>query len=266
MAGVPLTLGFVGKDGAYEALLHGERTGFAWLLVLIVVASSLLGLAGLLAGVLPFRGDVPSITEAHEPAWPLWLPPLVLAVTGLLAGVAPSILNGPLSSAATAIVGVPADVSFAVWHGLTPALMLSVLTLAARRMCVHAARGRADADVARHAAGRSDLYNGMLAALDTVSRAIGPPLHSASLRSYVMVIVVHRDRWWAALRSSPIRVWVQQSRAPVSTSTKCSSSSSSSPVRSRRRGASTMAAVLSLGVVGYGVAMMFLALARRISR
>ncbi len=55
MAGVPLTLGFVGKDGAYEALLHGGGWS-AWLLILTVLASILLGLAGLLAGVLPFRG------------------------------------------------------------------------------------------------------------------------------------------------------------------------------------------------------------------
>ena len=57
MAGVPLTLGFVGKDGAYEALLHGGGWS-PWLLALTVLASILLGLAGLLAGVLPFRGGV----------------------------------------------------------------------------------------------------------------------------------------------------------------------------------------------------------------
>ena len=49
MAGVPLTLGFVGKDGAYEALLHAADW-FPWLLALMVLASILLGLAGLLAG------------------------------------------------------------------------------------------------------------------------------------------------------------------------------------------------------------------------
>ena len=45
MAGVPLTLGFIGKDGAYEALLHGGGWS-AWLLILTVLASILLGLAG----------------------------------------------------------------------------------------------------------------------------------------------------------------------------------------------------------------------------
>ena len=43
MAGVPLTLGFVGKDGAYEALLHGGDRSL-WLLGLTVLASMLLGL------------------------------------------------------------------------------------------------------------------------------------------------------------------------------------------------------------------------------
>ncbi len=59
MAGVPLTLGFVGKDAAYEALLHGGPAG-VWLLALTVLASILLGLAGLLAGIGPFTGSGPN--------------------------------------------------------------------------------------------------------------------------------------------------------------------------------------------------------------
>ena len=39
-----------------------------------------------------------------------WLPPLALAVSGVLAGVAPWILNAPLSAAAGAILNTPADV------------------------------------------------------------------------------------------------------------------------------------------------------------
>ena len=39
MAGVPLTLGFVAKDGAYEALLT-PASWLPWLLVLMVLAAS----------------------------------------------------------------------------------------------------------------------------------------------------------------------------------------------------------------------------------
>ena len=102
MAGVPLTLGFVGKDGAYEALLHAADW-FPWLLVLMVLSSILLGVAGLVAGVWPFTRQAATVNEVHEPAWELRVPPLILAASGLLAGFVPSILNGSISAAATAI-------------------------------------------------------------------------------------------------------------------------------------------------------------------
>jgi hypothetical protein len=148
MAGVPLTLGFAGKDGAYEALQHAPDW-FPWPLALLVLVSILLGVAGLLAGVLPFwRRGIPS-SDAHDPAWPLWLPPTILAGCGLVAGVAPWLLDGPLTAAARAAAGAPIDVSLSVWHGVTPALLLSALTLRGRRARVCRARRRVEADVAR---------------------------------------------------------------------------------------------------------------------
>jgi multicomponent Na+:H+ antiporter subunit A len=119
MAGVPLTLGFIAKDGAYEALLH-DGDWSRWLLVLTVTSSMLLGAAGLLAGWLPFRG-VSLQPEAHEPGWQLWIPPLTLAAAGLLVGVAPQLLNAPLSSAAASILNTPSTMTLAVWHGESPA-------------------------------------------------------------------------------------------------------------------------------------------------
>ena len=97
MAGVPLTFGFVGKDGAYEALLHATDW-YPWLLALIVGSSILLGLAGLLVGVLPFLGGAPAGREGHEPPWPLWVPPVVLAASGLLGGIVPFIFDRPMSA------------------------------------------------------------------------------------------------------------------------------------------------------------------------
>ena len=186
MAGVPLTLGFAGKDGAYEALLHASDW-YPWLVALIVLSSIFLGLAGLLAGVLPFRG-VAATKEGHDPPWPLLFPPLFLAAIGLLVGIAPSILNGPLSAAATASASVPVDVSLSVWHGVTPALLLSVLTLAAVGLA-YVMHETLRTRTWRTRYGTEDVYDGAMAILDAVSRTIAPALHSASLRTYVMVIV-----------------------------------------------------------------------------
>ena len=129
MAGLPLTLGFVAKDGAYEALLHASDW-FPWLLMLIVIVSIFLGLAGLLAGVSPFRGAAPA-KEGHDPAWSLWMPPLVARRRRPGGGPRALRCSTALSSAATATAGVPIDVSLSLWHGLTPALLLSALTLVA---------------------------------------------------------------------------------------------------------------------------------------
>ena len=188
MAGVPLTLGFVGKDGAYEALLQAAD-GFPWLLGLMVLASIFLGLAGLIAGLLPFRGNAPPGKEVHDPPWPLWVPPLILAMCGLFVGVAPSLLNGSLSTAATAVAGTSVAASLAVWHGVTPTLLLSALTLTAVAFgyVVHESVRMRTWKPRR---GSEDLYEGTLSALDAVSRVIAPALHSASLRTYVMLEVV----------------------------------------------------------------------------
>jgi multicomponent Na+:H+ antiporter subunit A len=270
MAGVPLTLGFVGKDGAYESLLHANH-GFPWLLTLMVLASILLGLAGLLAGVLPFVGKAPSMdavvrstneaarsmNQVHEPAWPLWLPPVVLALGGLLAGMAPSMLDRPISTAATAITGASEGVSLSLWHGLTPALLMSVVTLVAVGGA-YAARDGLRRRMWTPRRGAEDLYAAVLWTLDTVSRTMAPALHSASLRTYVMVIVATAFLVGdVALVSEAGRDFaLPQTNATVHdvfiVFLIVAGAISAALARS------TISAVLSLGVVGYGVAMTFL--------
>ena len=254
MAGVPLTLGFVAKDGAYEALL-GPGQWSVWLLAATVVSSILMGLAGLLAGVLPFRG--PSAGDrGHEPEWRLLLPPLTLAAIGMLAGLAPWLLNAPLAAAAGVIRHQPAALSLAIWHGLSPALMLSAVTLVAVAGA-YSLRDRLRNRTWRPRMGTEQLYGGSVSWLDAISRVIGPPLHSASLRSYVMVIVLAvMAAGFAALSTLPTH------RLSPRTDVQLHEVLIVVVIIAGAIGAalakSTMAAVLSLGVVGYGVAMTFL--------
>ena len=255
MAGVPLTFGFVGKDGAYEALLHASDW-YPALLTLIVLASILLGLAGLLAGVLPFRGVAPT-KEVPDPPWPLWFPPLFLATIGLLVGIAPSILNGPLSAAATATAGVPVDVSLSVWHGVTPALLLSVLTLAAVGFAYvmhEALRTR----TWRTRYGTEDVYDGAMAILDAVSRTIAPALHSASLRTYLMIIVATSAVVGGAALLTDPSLGSAAPRTSITAHGALLVFITIAAAIAATVARSTMAAVLALGAVGYGVAMTFL--------
>jgi multicomponent Na+:H+ antiporter subunit A len=256
MAGVPLTLGFVGKDGAYEALLHAADW-FPWLLVLMVLSSILLGLAGLVAGVWPFTREAATLDDVHEPAWELLVPPLILAASGWLAGFMPSILNGTVSAAATAIAGQSIDVGLSLWHGITPALLLSVLTLIAIALgyLVHTVlRTRAW----RPRYGTEDAYTGLFAALDWVSRAIAPALHSASLRTYVMVIVVTAASvGFVALLSDP-HLGAALPRTTIAVHDVFVVCLIIGGAIAAALARSTISAVLALGAVGYGVALVFL--------
>ena len=254
MAGVPLTAGFIAKDAAYESLTTGAGWA-AWLLAAIVISSIAMGLAGLLSGVLPFQGQKAD-TDAHEPGARLLIPPLVLAVLSVVAGVAPWILNTPLTAAAGVILNRPEPVTLAVWHGVSPALMLSAVTLIAiggSYVLRDAIRGRAWLP----RAGTEQLYDGTVSAFDNISRVIGPPLHSASLRSYVMVIIVATAAaGFTALSTLPSLVVTAKTDIRIHEFLVVIVIIAGAIAATVAK--STMAAVLSLGVVGYGVAMTFL--------
>lgn len=239
----------------YDALLHA-RGWFPWLLALIVLASVFLGLAGLLAGVLPFRGHAMPVKERHDPAWPLWIPPLVLAIGGLLAGAAPSVLDNVLAAAATAIAGVSVEASLGIWHGLTPAVLLSVLTLASIGFAyvVHEAV-RTRTWTPRH--GPEDVYDGVLSALNSASHVIAPALHSASLRTYVMVIVATSVLVGSSALVTAPTVGSVVARTSITAYDVILVFIIIAGAMAAAVARSTMAAVLSLGAVGYGVAMMF---------
>ena len=64
----------------------------------------------------------------HEPEWRLLLPLMTLAGIGVVAGLAPWLLNSFLAPAAGAILNRPQTFSLAVWHGFSPALLLSAVT------------------------------------------------------------------------------------------------------------------------------------------
>lgn len=129
MAGIPPLLGFVAKELMYETTLES----FAPLLLsglLLVANVCMVGVAGWV-GFQPFwgkpgQGDL----HPHESPIGLWLPPFILGGLGLCCGVVPQLVGKWLvAPAAQAILNTPAAVKLALWHGFTPMLELSALTL-----------------------------------------------------------------------------------------------------------------------------------------
>jgi multicomponent Na+:H+ antiporter subunit A len=255
MAGLPLLVGFVGKEMAYEAALAQPIAPVA-LAALLVVASALMGVAGLIVGWGPFTGHRRSHPEAHDPAFGLWLPPLALAAFGLVAGVAPSLLGPTLSLAASAASGRPANLDLAVFHGFGVPLALSAATIAAT-VGVYAGRARVRAALAPVATDTGRLYRAALAALDGISERIAPPLQSARLASYILVFVVTSGALAAwSLRGKGIAegaIYTPPRGLEIAVAITILVAAFTAS-RARR----TMVAVLSLGTVGYAVALLFL--------
>lgn len=132
MAGLPPLMGFIGKEATYEAALHAG-TGSLLLLGVSVLANAALVASGLLVGLKPFIGEVKGAftREPHEAPLSMWLGPAVLGALGLAFGLYPALIDHTLLQAAqTGILQESHELHLALWHGINPALMASLVTFA----------------------------------------------------------------------------------------------------------------------------------------
>ena len=132
MAGIPPLMGFIGKEATYEAALHAP-TGALLLLAAGVLANVALVGAGLVVGLKPFIGERTGAftREPHEAPASMWLGPCVLGALGLAFGVYPALIDHTvLQAAQTGILQTSHELHLALWHGVNPALMASLVTFA----------------------------------------------------------------------------------------------------------------------------------------
>jgi multicomponent Na+:H+ antiporter subunit A len=258
MAGIPMFGGFIAKEQFYDSIRTAAVPGL-WgglLLAASVAASMCLGAAALTAGAAPFRGRSMPTPASHDAPVSLWLAPFILAGAGVIVGLFPSLVSTPVALAAASVTQTASTVSLLLWHGFTVTLALSAVTLAGSVALFTSRRRlwRLAWPAVLHA---ERLYWGTLSFLDTLSRRMGPALQSASLRSYVLTvtatavallgIALMTDR----ILPSPRR-WT-----PVQFHEAVLAALIVGGALSAVFAPSTMAAVLSLGVVGYGVAVMY---------
>lgn len=129
-AGIPPSFGFVGKDLIYEATLG--MGDLAWLLTCLAILTNVaLLVAGFIAGIKPFLGKLPEKFEnVHLPAPSMYVPPLILAGLGILFGLFPGVLEGGLiKPAVSSLTGTTPDFHLQLWHGFNLIFLLSLITI-----------------------------------------------------------------------------------------------------------------------------------------
>ena len=129
-AGIPPSVGFVGKDLIYEGTLHMENS-VVLLTALAIVTNVLISYAGYVAGIKPFVGKLPKRYEnVKKPPFWLWFPPLLLGTLGFIFGIFPVLIQNSLIKPILWSIGLEAsEVHLKLWHGFTPVLGLSALTI-----------------------------------------------------------------------------------------------------------------------------------------
>jgi len=191
MAGLPPFVGFVGKEAAIEALLHGGAQGSglpsapASLATLVaVIAGSVLTAAYSLRfmwGAFRGRDPSPPVARMHAPDRLLLTPPVLLAALGLVAGIATGPLDRALTPYADTLPGAD-GYHLARWHGLTPTLGLSALVIVAGIGLFGARAAVVRLQFASPPLGNADrVYDATLRLADTLSQRLTGTTQRGSL-------------------------------------------------------------------------------------
>lgn len=194
LAGIPPLAGFIGNELVYEAVTGSEEFGLALTAAAVVAKVFLVGLAGTIA-LRPFIGARSATAQAaHEVSPLLWMPPMVLALLGLVLGILPGLVDANLfAPAASAILAERTEIELTLWHGLGPVLYLSVATVAAGAL-LFAGRRWAGAITDRleplGRIGPERGYDGALLALNTIAKSSTRVLQNGFLRYYLMTILI----------------------------------------------------------------------------
>jgi multicomponent Na+:H+ antiporter subunit A len=131
MAGMIPFLGFIGKEALYDALYVSEKWSALPTLVLVVISSMFFVAVAIeiMYNVFFKKGPLYDI-EIHEAPMQMYLPPLILGILGLLAGIFSSVFSEPLLNvAASNIHRQGLSLVMELWHGLNFVVILSVLTI-----------------------------------------------------------------------------------------------------------------------------------------
>ncbi|WP_220498009.1 putative monovalent cation/H+ antiporter subunit A [Stieleria mannarensis] len=258
MIGMLPTFGFVAKEVWYESI--GDASQRPFLAASVLSNICLVAAVGLVC-VTPFFGRRTETTrEAMENNLATWAPPMFAGIVGLLLGLLPTRISELLSAAGHGVVGHAVPVKLALWHGVNVTLLLSLLTLAGG-FTLYWQRHRMEAwfsGVDRLAQfGPAQWYHRLLTGVIELARGLTAILQNGYLRFYLLTMVgLTVFSVWMALGSE-----LQSRLHPVSLDLRVHEILLIGLILAAAvvavRATTWLLAVGALGVVGYGVAGIF---------
>ena len=258
--GLPPLFGFIGKEYAYKASLYEVS---AWLPSTVLIAgNAMLFVLAVRSGMLPFLGSkkpeqLPLPHPLREVPWPMYFCPMLLGFLGLIFGCMPFLIEPILNPAYESITGKSMMPEIALWTGFNQPLLLSAVTVAIGLVLV-SYRTQIRQGLERFTLPAADaFYDGCLKSLITFSNWQTKQLQSGSLRHYLIITIgTTMILAWTQIRSSIGFPALKNSQpidlagfVPVSLMIVATLIAVLTKVR--------LTALISLGVVGFGIAILF---------
>ncbi len=188
-AGIIPFYGFGAKELMYEAAVNAPLLGW-FAVAAALTANALMFAAAAIIALRPFLGETaPTPTTPHEAPVAMFIGPLTLAALGLVFGLAlPWVGTALIIPGASAVAGAPIDKGLYLWHGFNIPLLLSVITVALG-VLIYRGRDAIAAGLTRaHTALRWDSeagYDRVVGAMLAAARWQTDILQSGSQRRYV---------------------------------------------------------------------------------
>jgi multicomponent Na+:H+ antiporter subunit A len=128
-AGIPPFFGFVAKELIYESATHLPVNPLLFTIA-VIITNMLLVATAIMVGVKPFFGKHTETPKHPHPApITLWLGPIILGVLGLVFGLFPGLIANALIQPGVAAVAQIQSAKLTLWHGFNFVLLLSLITL-----------------------------------------------------------------------------------------------------------------------------------------
>lgn len=262
MAGFPPFLGFIGKELKYEgALAIAEQP--------VLIATAALAANAMMVAVAMsimirvfFRGRPDTPRPPYEVPFMMWLGPLMLAAAGLITGIFPEIIAKILIEPATSVVlGEATTIELALWHGINLPLLLSVVTVALGAILFwQGQRVQTAAAVLASALPLTGdrVYNVLLASIRRLAIWLTGRLQTGALSHYLAVIfAVFVLGTGAALLAAGLPLDIENA-TPVPPLALLVAAIMAVAAAVVVVSTSQLLAICSLGLVGSGVALIFL--------
>ena len=264
MAGLPPLFGFIAKETAYDSFLDGSLGGLGLVTLAGLVIGSVLTFAyscRFVWGGFWTKADHATHdylgARAPRPALAFIAPATLLAALTVAFGMAPAALQRFLNGAAMALRPENEAHSLALWHGFGAALLLSILTIGVGVVVV-LSRTRVDTVLTRFGGwpGADAAYRGSIKWLNHIADRTTGVVQNGSLPTYLAVILLTAVVLPASalLRIGDLPVPDRLADSPVQLVVAAGAATAAfGVVLAQRR----FAAVLFLGGVGYGIAVLF---------